>query len=237
MENYIYFIEQEGTKLIKIGVAKDIKKRFSTLQTGSPQQLILRGYIVGGYDKEKELHNYFNSLHFGGEWFTLSDEIEKYITKNCIMDLNENIVGRNNINNEIKLLPYEGGDFNIVYRNKIEGVNNMKLNNNEKLVFYVLRDFAQYPTNCIVIKDSIPAMKDLEPIIGLNEKTIRRSLKSLEEKTLVKLVQYGHRKSIYINPEYYATGKDLDIKTLQLFDLIDCDDEKINDYIKNNGYK
>jgi len=32
-----------------------------------------------------------------------------------------------------------------------------------------------------------------------------------------------------INPEYYATGKELDIDTLKLFDLVECDDDKINE--------
>ena len=234
MKNYIYFIEQEGQNLIKIGVAKDIKKRFDTLQTGSPQKLILRGYIEGGYDKEKELHDYFFKFNFGGEWFNLSKEINNYIENNCKFDLNEQIMGRHNLSDVKKLIPYDGGNFNIVYENKILEVQNMKLNNNEKLVYYSIRDFAQYPTNCVVIKDSIPTMVELEPIVGLNEKSIRKALKTLNKKSLVKLVQYGHRKAIYINPEYYATGKDLDIKTLEFFDLIECDDEKINYYIKKN---
>jgi hypothetical protein len=125
---------------------------------------------------------------------------------------------------------YDGGNFNIVYENKLEEVVNMKLNNNEKLVYYVLRDYAQYPTNCVIIKNHVPAMIELEPIVGLSERSIRDSLKSLDEKGLIKLVQSGHKKAIYINPEYYATGKDLDTDTLQIFGLIDCDDEKVDKY-------
>ncbi len=191
-----------------------------------------------------------------GEFFTKT-EVQKYIqrrveeyTITTVATINRTLRESNEIETEQRLINkrsknkksklktkdrYEGGDFNIIYRDRIEEVNGMKLNNNEKLVFYVLRDFAQYPTNCIVIKDSIPTMKELEPIIGLNEKTIRNSLKSLQEKNLVKLKQYGHRKSIYINPEYYATGKDLDIEILHMFNLIDCDDNKIDEYIENSG--
>jgi DNA-binding transcriptional ArsR family regulator len=76
-------------------------------------------------------------------------------------------------------------------------------------------------------------MIELEPIIGLSERSIRESLKSLEEKGLIKLIQSGHRKAIYINPSYYATGKDLDSDTLQMFSLIKCDDEKVNEYLIN----
>ena len=45
------------------------------------------------------------------------------------------------------------------------------------------------------------------------------------------MVQVGHSKAIYVNPKYCATGKDLDIDTLKLFDLLECDDEKINSYL------
>jgi len=130
---------------------------------------------------------------------------------------------------------YEGGNFNIVYTNRLEEIQNMKLNNNEKLVFYVLRDYIQYPTNCVVIKDEIPSIKELEPLIGLTERSIINVLKALEEKILIKRVQHGHKKAIYINPEYYASGKDLEIETLKLFGLLECDNNKINSYIEDNN--
>lgn len=126
---------------------------------------------------------------------------------------------------------YDGGEFNMVYRNKIMEVLGMKLTTNERLVFYVLRDLIQYPTNCVVINEHIPTTKELEPLIGLTEKSILNALKSLEEKNLLKRKQYGRRKSIFVNPEYYASGKDLDIETLKLFNLVECDDEKIDSYL------
>jgi len=108
---------------------------------------------------------------------------------------------------------------------------NMKLNTNEKLVFYIMRDFIQYPTNCIVINDHIPTIKELEPIIGLTERSIITALKSLEDKNMLKRVQYGHKKAIYINPEYYASGKELDLDSLKLFGLVKIDDEKVKSYL------
>lgn len=214
-------------------------------------------YITSLNDEFQEvLGGGFYSINTG-EYFTKT-EVKKYIQKkieaynietleqrNTVLRENDIEVDQHLINKRSKTKiskvrlkdRYEGGDFNIIYRNRIEEVDNMKLNNNEKLTYYVLRDFIQYPTNCIVIKDKIPSMPELEPIVGLSERTIRKSLKSLAEKGLVKLIQSGHKKAIYINPEYYASGKDLNIETLRLFNLIDYDDDKVNDYIKNNGYK
>lgn len=131
---------------------------------------------------------------------------------------------------------YDNGEFNIVYRKNIEGVIfNMKLTSSEKLVFLSLRDFVQYPTNCVVINDKIPDINQLEKITSLKERTIISALKSLEEKGLIKRKQSGHRKSIYINPEYYASGKDLNIETLEMFGLIECDNDKINYYLKEDN--
>lgn len=128
---------------------------------------------------------------------------------------------------------YDGGDFNMVYRNSLKGVMKMKLENNERLVYYTLRDFINYPTNSIMINDEIPKIEDLESIVGLKERTIRKSLKSLEEKELFKLVQSGHRKAIFVNPVYYASGKEINIETLHMFDLVECDDNKVEDYLED----
>jgi hypothetical protein len=125
----------------------------------------------------------------------------------------------------------KGAGFNIVYRDTIEGVRNMKLTTTEKLVYYVLRDFINYPTNCILINDKVPTFLELEKIVGLKERTIREMVKSLETKGLFKLKQHGHRKAIYVNPTYYASGKELDPEVLQMYNLIECDDEKVDSYL------
>jgi len=115
---------------------------------------------------------------------------------------------------------YEGGDFNIVYRFKLEELLNMKLEVNEKLVYYILRDFTVFPSNSIMINDKVPTFEELEAIVGLKERTIRKAVKNLEIKGLFKLKQSGHKKVIYVNPSYYATGKNLDIDTVKMFDLM-----------------
>ena len=165
----------------------------------------------------------------------LFDTINTVTSNERNIENQQMLINRNSkkpVNKKLKLRDrYDGGNFNIVYTSKLEEVYNMKLNNNEKLVFYILRDYIQYPTNCLVINDKIPTIKELEPIIGLTERTIITVLKVLETKNLIKRVQSGHKKAIYFNPEYYASGKDLEIKTLQLFDLIECDDAKVNSYL------
>jgi predicted transcriptional regulator len=119
----------------------------------------------------------------------------------------------------IKKHNFDGGEFNMAYRFKMEGLIKMQLDIHEKVVFYVLRDFITYPSNAIQINDKIPSFPELETIVGFKERTIRKALKSLEDKGLVKLVQSGHKKAIYVNPSYYAGGKDVCPDTLAMFGL------------------
>jgi len=124
---------------------------------------------------------------------------------------------------------YDGGEFNMVYRERLGDIMALKLNATEKGVWYSLGELCTYPTNTVMIGGNIPSFEDISVYIGMSERNLRRYLKILEDKNLMKTSQCGYKKSIVINPEYYATGKELDIDTLKLFNLVECDDNKINE--------
>lgn len=70
---YVYFIKA-GNKAIKIGSAKNVKKRLNMLQTGNHEELTISASI--GFDTESEargyerkLHRLFQSQRIRGEWF------------------------------------------------------------------------------------------------------------------------------------------------------------------------
>lgn len=126
---------------------------------------------------------------------------------------------------------YDKGDFNIIYREEMIGFMALKLTLIEEGVFSRLCKFLQYPTNCVMINGSIPSIEVLMTIMDLKERALRGHLKTLEQKGVIKLIQSGHKKAIYVNPQYCSTGKDLDIDTLKMFNLIECDDEKIESYL------
>lgn len=125
---------------------------------------------------------------------------------------------------------YDGGDFNMVYRDKLPKLNDM-LNFSEKGVWYSLCELTGYPSNCVLINGEVPTFKEISDYVGMSERNLRRYIKTLEEKQLIKFCTVGFRKAMFINPEYYATGKELDLNTLKLFNLIELDEDKINDYI------
>ena len=95
---------------------------------------------------------------------------------------------------------YDKGDFNIIYREEMIGFMALKLTLIEEGVFSRLCKFLQYPTNCVMVNGNIPSIEVLMTIMDLKERALRGHLKTLEQKGVIKLVQSGHKKAIYVNP-------------------------------------
>lgn len=77
---YVYFIT-DGTNAVKIGVAKDVKKRLGSIQTGNPRKVSVL-YLIK-CDSEKEayviengLHRIYSEYRLEGEWFLINDKIQ-----------------------------------------------------------------------------------------------------------------------------------------------------------------
>jgi hypothetical protein len=71
----VYFIGQfyHGSVSIKVGVAKDIRRRHRALQTGNPVLLEIMGWIRSDdeYRLETSLHKLFEARRGLGEWFDI----------------------------------------------------------------------------------------------------------------------------------------------------------------------
>lgn len=70
----VYFILAAGQDLVKIGVSNNIRKRFKSLQTMSPVDLVLAGVVSGGRMLEQFLHEILAEARVKGEWFDLKNE-------------------------------------------------------------------------------------------------------------------------------------------------------------------
>jgi hypothetical protein len=79
--SFVYFVAFDG--FVKIGVAKNVKKRVSQLQSGCPHQLDLIGVVEGDRETEAAYHKKFRKLRVSGEWFRLAppltDEIMRLV--------------------------------------------------------------------------------------------------------------------------------------------------------------
>ena len=54
---------------VKIGSAKNPKKRMAESRTGNPKRLELLAVMPGGEREERELHREFRDLRRRGEWY------------------------------------------------------------------------------------------------------------------------------------------------------------------------
>ena len=234
--NGVYFIYNSNTNLIKIGCSTDILSRFNNLQLnnkhmGYGNDLELVDYIPCNqfFLLESYLHKRYKNSRIQNEWFNISKDEARNI-KNTININNYNDNKKFNIKSLVAIYTYKNGRY---YFKKYNKKHDEKLTLVEKGFYSWVCDFVSYPTNCVIINDQVPTIETLTNIIGIKERALRGHLKTLESKGLIKLVQFGHKKAIYVNPRYYASGKDLDIETLRMFDLIECDENKINSYIED----
>ncbi|ASK88483.1 GIY-YIG nuclease family protein [Sphingorhabdus sp. SMR4y] len=77
---YVYFIQCELTKLVKIGFSESYPtKRMRGLQTGSGGKLHLIAFIKTTFDREGELHRRFAEQHERGEWFRLEGDLADWL--------------------------------------------------------------------------------------------------------------------------------------------------------------
>ncbi len=76
----VYFL-QISEDVIKIGKAKDVKRRIRTLQTAHPYRLELLAvdYVSEDRLEEKRLHKLFRRLRIRGDHFRAAPELVDYI--------------------------------------------------------------------------------------------------------------------------------------------------------------
>jgi len=74
----LYVVHQEGTNLVKIGVAANVTKRLTQLQGGNPYPLSLVATVRGNIS-ERRLHQTLAALRVRGEWFRAEDLMKKWL--------------------------------------------------------------------------------------------------------------------------------------------------------------
>lgn len=82
----VYFIQgADGTGPIKIGYAKDPKKRLAEIQRMSPVLLTILNAIEGDRKREGAIHRHFADLRLFGEWFKATDALLAFIANPPIL--------------------------------------------------------------------------------------------------------------------------------------------------------
>ena len=69
-KGYVYFIQAESNRLIKIGFSGDYPdKRLASHRVSSPSRLIRLGYLKAAPVVERQVHKVFSAFRSHGEWF------------------------------------------------------------------------------------------------------------------------------------------------------------------------
>lgn len=90
---WVYAVSSEDSpKVVKIGVASNIRRRIVSIQTSSPTKIHLRWSARGGLPLETHLHEKFHRRRMSGEWFdfrrvadpvkVISDAASAFLEKN-----------------------------------------------------------------------------------------------------------------------------------------------------------
>lgn len=80
----VYFITAREVGKVKIGCAYDPAQRLERMQGGSPCKLVLEALLKGSYAEERQIHKLFADERLHGEWFVITEEIEKAIAANRV---------------------------------------------------------------------------------------------------------------------------------------------------------
>lgn len=75
----VYFIRVGEQPFVKIGYTDRLHHRLAVLQTGHWEAVWLALVMPGDRALERELHARFNNWRHMGEWFKLSEPIDRFI--------------------------------------------------------------------------------------------------------------------------------------------------------------
>lgn len=83
--DYIYFVHAPLSRRIKIGRAADPYRRLQILQVGSPEELVMLGWLrtTPGSKLERNIHGLFKRHRTRGEWFEACDLILDFAKSKC----------------------------------------------------------------------------------------------------------------------------------------------------------
>lgn len=81
---YVYFLSESERGLVKIGCAKDVEARISTLQTGCADMLFVLGVVPHPRPRKLEghIHRMFVKDRYRAEWFRYSEAMGEFIDVN-----------------------------------------------------------------------------------------------------------------------------------------------------------
>jgi len=205
----IYLITTEDKSICKIGFSKNPEKRLKEIQTGCPQKLHIEEITEGTFKTEKLLHSKFKQLRVQGEWFTYDDSISLTIEEK---DLKQN-----------KKINYEKyiENQNLIIKQNWNYLHE-RLTPLEFKVAHFLSQKAAPVTNSLAPFNDDTKVRDLSEEFGISVGKVKAIFDKLFKEGVYakfELYQRGHEFTRYwiLNPYLSFNGKEIHLKTLELF--------------------
>lgn len=80
----VYFATCREANAVKIGSSIDPYARLPEIQHGCPLLITIEAVMPGDASEEFRLHRWFTEERIRGEWFTITEEIERLIEKHAV---------------------------------------------------------------------------------------------------------------------------------------------------------
>jgi hypothetical protein len=79
----VYFLYDPQENALKVGTACNINQRLCTLEVGNPRDLTFIGWIPGGLEEERKVHQSMPEQRIRGEWYRMTPEILAMVRSVC----------------------------------------------------------------------------------------------------------------------------------------------------------
>jgi hypothetical protein len=75
----VYFMTCRDVNMVKIGYSDRVRARFAGVRVCCPLDVSLELMLPGGKDEEKKIHALLNRDRVRGEWFWITETVERFI--------------------------------------------------------------------------------------------------------------------------------------------------------------
>jgi len=234
----IYKIYNIINKKVYIGCSSNISKRWNQHQSSLRKNKHINYLLQEDWNVIGESKFKFEIIELIEDKDILFEREQYWINHYNTYDnqVGYNLLKEDINNNPIKLElknKYIPRQYSKIFHDKWkEIILNKTLTQMDKTVFILLCGLITYPSNSIQLNGEILTVRQLSKLLNISDKPFGKSLINLENIQLIKRETLNGRHKIYINPNYCTSGRKIDNKTLKMFGLLDYDEEKVKEYIK-----
>lgn len=209
----IYKIENKINKKVYIGSSKNVEKRWATHLSELRNNKHHSYHLQQAWNKYGQDSFEFSIIEILDNEFLLIEKeqywIDKYASYNCKLGYNiSNCANRPAMRKGFNRSEFTAIDF---YK--------LGLTISEVGFLYIFIDLANKDNRITSLKDSGKPMfqQEICEVFNIDRKTLYKYLDALEKHLLIRTIQDGRNKIIYVNPKYFARSYSVPQDVVNIF--------------------